>query len=265
MSLQQLPAVSFPFVGEFSALAIVAMWASDNKVLRTIRAAFAKWNDVIDVVIRTDLATTPITAPLLRFIQTLYVINCMRTAHLLFFGAAAVFRRSVKFRFLLTPSSEVFRMLCFVREIVSASPFALFITKTLVLIRTALAIVSAHSFKVVPIVLANVPLYLFIVITVVVTCALFNALRVFGVVALIVSDATTFTFVAKSIRAIFAKTKILGSSRKLVTTNAATLHRGIHSASLSLSPMVYAVRGVGLTPSSVISLDCLPIIARKAA
>lgn len=74
MKLQQFPAIAVPFMGQFSALAIVAMRASDNKVLRTIRAAFAKWNDVIDVVILTDLTATPIAASLLRFILALYVV-----------------------------------------------------------------------------------------------------------------------------------------------------------------------------------------------
>lgn len=76
---KQFAAIPFPFVGQFSALAFVAMWASYNQVFRAIRPATRQRYYMIDVISVTYLLIAPIAFAMLGIKLALYVFWCVST------------------------------------------------------------------------------------------------------------------------------------------------------------------------------------------
>lgn len=72
--------ISCPFPRQLISLADIAARASDRKIRRVIRAAFANWDDVINVIFVAYLTIAPVAFAELRIILPLDVFGGMRAA-----------------------------------------------------------------------------------------------------------------------------------------------------------------------------------------
>lgn len=88
MRLQQLAAIAAPFVRQLVALALIAEWASYDKILRAIRAAARQWYDVIDVIGFVNGLAAPIALAALFCVLTFYIVGSVRAVCMSFSGAS---------------------------------------------------------------------------------------------------------------------------------------------------------------------------------
>lgn len=77
MTLKHFTAITSPFVRQLIAFTQVARRAAYYKVIRAIRPAARKRDDVICMIGVADINVTPITASLLCFILTMHICNSM--------------------------------------------------------------------------------------------------------------------------------------------------------------------------------------------
>lgn len=242
-SLQQLAAVAAPFVGQPISFAMVAMWAGNNQIFRSVRTTTGQWNNVIDMIFFANLYSTPIAFTLLVFVLALYILSCMSATNIANTGTAIALVNTISKRF--SPFSFTgmafsvgytaflkhrFFIRCIVFMPISLS--ALFIVLSPQAIRLLLVFFVVVS-----------PLTLSFALTFWMFLSAFHALNAVAMLADISSS-------------VFAGRRWVEFGERLnLTTELARLSRSIHSVSLSLHHMLMSADGVIFRRSGISLAD----------